>query len=242
MQSISCNIPNIFTNKSYDEFIKDLFLFQDIKYQEFNKKIIFTKYDLIGIRVPVIRKLSTKLKNSNYLEISLKKKKHYFEEILIEGILISKISNYEDFIVKFEQFISQIDNWAICDMCLSGVNVIKNNRDLFLYKIKDLLKSEQEYYVRAGVVVLQYYYIDTKYIDEIFELINNIDTNEYYVEMAIAWLISSIYIKYKDKTLKFFENNNLSPSIINKAIQKIRDSLRVTKEEKELIGKYKKVV
>lgn len=236
----SYKIPNTFTNKSYDDFIKDLFLLRDEKYQEFNKKIIFTKYELIGIRVPILRKISTKLKNTNYLEISQFKKKKYFEEIFIEGILISQINNYQEYISKFKEFIKQIDNWAICDMCLSNTKVIKNNQDLFLKEIKNLLKSKEEYFVRVGVIALQYYYLDDQHIDEVFKLLDNIKTDKYYVEMAIAWTISIAYIKYKDKTLNYLTNNNLTSSIINKTIQKIKDSLRVSKEEKESINKYKK--
>ena len=240
MPLTSYKIPNTFTNKSYDDFIKDLFLLRDEKYKEFNEKIIFTKYELIGIRTPILRKISSKLKNSNYLEISLKKKKKYYEEIFIEGVLISQITSYEDYLPKFRKFIKQIDNWAICDMCLSSTKVIKNNQELFLEEIKQLLKSDQEYIVRVGLISLQYYFLEDKYIDEVFSLIDNIKTDKYYVEMAIAWTISTAYTKYKNKTLKYLETNNLTSSIINKTIQKIRDSLRVSKEDKEYLSKYKK--
>lgn len=240
MPLTSYKIPNTFTNKSYDDFIKDLFLLRDEKYKEFNEKIIFTKYELIGIRTPILRKISSKLKNSNYLEISLKKKKKYYEEIFIEGVLISQITSYEDYLPKFRKFIKQIDNWAICDMCLSSTKVIKNNQELFLEEIKQLLKSDQEYIVRVGLISLQYYFLEDKYIDEVFSLIDDIKTDKYYVEMAIAWTISTAYTKYKNKTLKYLETNNLTSSIINKTIQKIRDSLRVSKEDKEYLSKYKK--
>ena len=105
MPLTSYKIPNMFTNKSYDDFIKDLFLLRDEKYKEFNEKIIFTKYELIGIRVPLLRKLAAKLKNTNYLDIALQKKKKYFEEIFIEGILISQIISYQDYLSKFKKFV-----------------------------------------------------------------------------------------------------------------------------------------
>ena len=58
--------------------------------------------------------------------------------------------------------------------------------------------------------------------------------------MAEAWLICEMYIKYPKEIKKFLENNNLNKFTQNKAISKIHDSYRVSKEEKELLKILKK--
>ena len=83
------------------------------------------------------------------------------------------------------------------------------------------------------------YYLKEEYIDKILEQINNITSKDYYVQMAIAWLVSIAYIKQKEKTEKFLKNNKLDKFSQNKSISKICESYRITPEEKERVKKYK---
>lgn len=233
---------DIIWNKSnYKNFITYLYQEKDSdKFRDFSKKLIFTKYEMIGIKVPILRSIAKEISKTDiysFLEIV---RSNTYEEIMLEGLVISYIKDYNIFKKYFNKFIKKIDNWSICDVCISSMKIVKKYKDEFLIDIKKYLKSDDEFIVRVGVILLLDFYIEDKYIDEIFKLIDSINKEEYYINMAIAWLISVCFIKQKEKTLKYLENNNLSIFTHNKAIQKIRESKRVTEEEKNIATKLKK--
>ena len=146
-----------------------------------------------------------------------------------------------DEILSFlDSYIQKIDNWALCDSFVTHLKIVSNYPDLFLEKIKQYIKSKNEYEVRVGFVLLLNYYIDDKNLDQIFNLCNQDSLNTYYVKMAKAWLISQCFIQYKEKTLSFLKTNHLDSFTQNRAISKIRDSYRVSKEDKDRVLKYKK--
>lgn len=124
-------------------------------------------------------------------------------------------------------------------MTVSNLKIFRKNKEDGFKEIKKYLKNSNTWINRFGYVLLLNYYIDDKYIDKIFKLCENYK-DEYYVKMSIAWLISMCYIKYKDKTMEYLNNNELDKWTYNKAIQKIIESNRVSKEEKEILKKMKK--
>ena len=226
-------------NNNYELFLTQLNQLSDLKYLEFNKRIIFTKYEMLGIRTRIIRSIAKEISKKDFRGFLKQSFKGLYEEALLRGILISYIKNYDEFILYLDEFVKLIDNWAICDMCLSSYKIINKNRDVFILKIKDYLNSGNQYIVRIGIISLLDYYLVDDYIDYVFQLIDNIDYRAYYVDMAIAWLISVAFVKYQEKTIKFLDNNKLDKEIIRMSIQKIRDSLRVDKTMKDYVLKYK---
>ncbi len=234
-------IPSSWNKKSYQTFIKKLKSLQDLKYKEFNSKIINTNYEIIGIKVPIISYLIKCINKDNIIDFLNNIEHNYFEETLLEGIAISYIDQYDTFINYLSKFLDSIDNWATCDICICRFNIIKKNKDKFISIINKLIKDKNPYYVRVGVVsILNHYLEDEDYLEYIFKVIEEIENKDYYVEMSIAWLISYLYIYYKDRTIKFLANNKLNSSIQNKAINKIRESNKVSKVDKKDILKYKK--
>lgn len=237
MQSISYN----WNNKSYKEFLNELIATKEESFKKFQEKIIYTKYEILGIRTPILRGFGKRVKNTNIEEFLNIIKPKYFEETLLEGIVIQYIKDYDTFIKYFKVFINHVDNWATCDMSVCKFLIIRKNKDKYLDIINELVNSNNPNYIRIGIVSILYHYLeDDKYIDYIFRLLDSISNNDYYVEMSIAWLISIMFIKYRNKTIRYLENNNLSIFTQNKAISKIRDSYRVSKEDKELVLKYKR--
>lgn len=234
------NIPKEFNEKSYDDFINDLVVLGEQNYLEFNKKITFSKYEMLGIRVPVLREVAKTIAKGNIFSYLNCCKRKYFEEILLEGFVISYIKDYENFLKYFFEFLPYVDNWAVCDMCISSFKVIGKNKHLFKRKIDFLLHSKEEFYVRVGIVILIDYYVEKDNLSMIFNILDSITRTEYYIEMAMAWLLSICFIKYPAVTEKYLGNNKLNSSVINKTIQKIRDSKRVDKEVKDKLACYKK--
>lgn len=140
---------------------------------------------------------------------------------------------------KLDIFVPLIDNWAICDIVSGSIKINKANKNAVYKYIKKYYTSKKEFERRFFIVML-FHFLEDDYINQIIHDINNIDIKDYYVSMAIAWLISDIYIKYKDNCLQFLKDNNLDDKTYNKACQKIIESNRVTKEEKNEIRKMKR--
>ena len=84
------------------------------------------------------------------------------------------------------------------------------------------------------------YFINDQYKEEFQKRLNEIDHEGYYVKMAVAWAVSMIYVKYPQETFAYLQNDPLDDMTHNKAIQKIRESYQVSKEEKELLKSLKR--
>ena len=139
-----------------------------------------------------------------------------------------------------DSFIAEIDNWATGDIVVGNLKFLKKEKERYYDFIKECTSSDNPWKIRFGLVTLLGYYLEDRYIDEIFLLCSSVINREYYVKMAQAWLISIMFIKFRDKTLEYLKNNDLDSWTQNKAIQKIRESTRVSKEDKDFILIFKR--
>ena len=135
---------------------------------------------------------------------------------------------------------NKINNWASCDLFCSGYKIVKKNKEYFWRYINNSIDSDTLWLRRMCFVLIISYYIEDKYLEDIFILCDKYNTMDYYVQMAVAWLISICYIRYPDVTINYIKNNKLDNFTHNKAIQKIRDSYRVKREFKEFLNSLKR--
>ena len=220
---------------------EELFSMQDIKYKEFHSKLCPGTNNIIGIRVPLLKKYAKKLAKEDGKDFLDNPGNEYYEEILLQGLLIGTLKmSIEERLKYLEKFIPKIDNWAICDITCSSLKFIKQNKEIMWNFIQKYLKSDKEFEVRFAVIILLDYFIEEQYIDKIFKILDNIKQQDYYVKMAIAWLIQVAYIKQNKKTIEYLDNNKLDNWTYNKALQKIIESNRVNKLEKEKIKSRKR--
>lgn len=234
-------IPNKWNKTTYKEFVKYLKSLKDEKYKEFHQRIVSnTKYEIIGIRSPISKDIAKKISKTNIEDYLNIEKGNYYEEILIEGLVISKLKDEELFYKYIKNYIDKIDNWAICDTFSSSIKIVEKYPDKYFNICLELIDSNKEYRIRLGLVMLLNHFINEENTPKILKVIDNINSDKYYVNMAIAWLVAEIYIKEKDYAIEYIKNNNLDKFTQNKAISKINDSYRVSKEEKEELKKYKK--
>lgn len=227
--------------EKYQELIKELYSYQDLDYQKFQSQLGICNSYLIGVRTPILKKIAKQISQTDYTSFLHLNHHNTYEERLLHGLLIGYLK--EDFhtIQKlFWDYISYIDNWALCDLSVSNLHIWRNYQEEGFSFVKSCLKQKSAWYQRVGFILLLDYYIEEKYINQILEICNHHKTEEYYVKMAIAWLLSMCYIKQKDKTLEFLKKNALDSWIQNKAIQKIRESNRVSKIEKDGLLIWKK--
>ena len=225
------------TKKDYQEFIKYLFLIKEEKYQKFQQNIIPNK-DIIGIRTNKLKQIAKEISKGNYQEFLSIMKNNYYEENILYGLILTNINDPNILIPYLNKYILIIDNWASCDLTISNLKIVKNNKDIFYKYIIDNINNNYSYARRFCYVLLLNYYIEEQYLDTIFKLCN-IKNNDYYVNMSIAWLISICYINYKEQTINYLKNNELNKFTYNKALQKIIESKQVNNNEKSLLKQFK---
>lgn len=221
---------------------KELLNMQNKEYKEFHSKLCPGTDNIIGIKIPVLRTYAKQIfKNPKWDKYVLFDKTKYYEEIMLQGMLIglAKKNNIQTTLHMAEKFIVKIDNWAVCDVFCAGLKTVKKNKTEVWNFIKKYLNSQKEFELRFAIVIILSYYIDEKYLSDIFRIFDKIKHDGYYVKMAVAWAISNAFVKYPKETMHYLKNNELDTFTYNKALQKITESLRVSKETKEIIKKMK---
>ena len=233
---------NVWDGKEYNKLLKKLDEAKENKdYIDFTSKIVNTNYKIIGIKTPNLKKIAKEIGKTDIISYLNICKDNTYEEVILQGLAISYIKDVKTSIKCFNKFIKKIDSWAICDTVIASMKIVKKNKEIYYKEIEKYIKSKDEFIVRVGIILLLDYYIDDIYIDNIFELINNINREEYYINMGIAWLVSVCFVKQKDKTYKYLKNNNLDKFTYNKAIQKMIESFRVEDSDKDILRQMKRV-
>lgn len=210
---------------------------QDLKYKDFSSKLIpnISKNKIIGVRIPILRSIAKEIKDFDYVEDFLNELPHqYQEENILHGIILSiKYKDIDVLLDKLDKFLVHVDNWAITDII--SPKLFKKYPDKVYGYIEKWVNSGYEYVVRFGVVSLLQFYLDENFRKEELELVKNINSDYFYVKMAIAWFYSFALIKQYDDTIKYFENRVLDKWIHNKSIQKAIESYRISNDKKEYL-------
>lgn len=223
-----------------NEIREKLFEKQDLKYKEFHGKLCPNLDKIIGVRVPELKKIAKQIAKTDYKNYLKNAQDEYYEELLLQGLVIGySKTTLEEKLKYLEKFIPKINSWAVCDVTCGILKIAQKYEKEVWEFLQQYIKSKKEYEIRFALVMYLDYYLKEEYIDKILEQINNITSKDYYVQMAIAWLVSIAYIKQKEKTEKFLKNNKLDKFTQNKSISKICESYRITPEEKERVKKYK---
>lgn len=224
--------------------------YADKEYLEFNKKLNKEEYvkkqkEQIGIRIPILREYSKNLSKEYDLDFLLENiNENYYEEIMLKGFIIGQYKKLEwkELEKYISYFVPKISDWAICDTFCSSLKITKKYQKEIWKMLSKYLKSKNEFDVRFALVMILGYYINDQYIDEIYEIINNVKLDKYYVKMANAWLISYCVIEYYDKTVAFLKDKcTIDKWTYNKGIQKSVESFRLSKEQKENLKKMKRL-
>ena len=219
---------------------KQLFELQDLGYKEFHSKLMPTvcKDKIIGVRAPQLRKFAKELNKSGLKVDFLNTLPHkYYEEDNLHAFLIEQIKNFDECIFALDNFLLFVDNWATCDMMTP--KVLAENPDLLYEKIQEWAKSEHTYTVRFAVVTLMKFFMDERLDKKHLKLLLRIKSDEYYINMAIAWYLATALSSRWDLVIPYIENKKFDKWIHNKAIQKSIESYRITKEQKEYLRTLK---
>ena len=223
-----------------DEIRNELFKMQDTAYRDFNSKLIPTvdKSLFIGVRTPELRKYAKQLAKREDIEEFLHSLPHkYFDENQLHAFIVSEIKDFKSCVDKVNEFLPYIDNWATCDQ-LSPKVFKKHHKELIAY-IKEWLESDKVYTVRFGIGMLMEHFLDEDFDISYLETVSNIRSDEYYVNMMIAWYFATALAKRYENIIPFIENRRLDIWTHNKAIQKAVESYRISNENKEYLKRLK---
>lgn len=203
------------------------------QFDDFNNTIINSGVPTIGCKVPFVRQLAKQLSLDDVANFPVHQ---YYEVDLLKGIVVSQCKlPFAEKAQHLIAFAKTIENWAVCDC--SVVKVPKVERAQYFEFFCDLVASTQPFVCRYGVVNLMSSYLDDEYIDEVFAALTTVSQwGHYYVDMGVAWLVATAMAKCRDKTVEYLENDGrkvLNKSAYNKALQKMRDSYRVSPEDKQ---------
>ncbi len=219
---------------------QQLFVLQDEEYRDFHSKLMpnIPKEDVIGIRVPVLRKFAKEFAKSDEKEKFLKELPHrYYEENNLHMMLLVEMKDYDGCMQEMEQFLPYINNWATCDFpapkCFE-----KHKMDVFEH-IKIWIKSSQTYTVRYAIGMLMRLFLEDDFSEEYPQMVAEVSSEEYYINMMIAWYFATALAKQWDTVIPYIEQRKLSPWVHRKTIQKAVESYRITPGQKEYLKSFR---
>lgn len=219
---------------TYEEMLARLRENEDENYRAFHKKLLKNDaINVIGVRMPVMRKLAKEWKGENVWDFS----DEYYEVTFLKCAIAGMLP-FEAFLQRVDGLVGLLDNWATCD-CFAAP-CIKKHREEFLPYVKRYLHDGREFAERYALVTLLHYYTEKRYLPLIFESVQHCSEEKYYVMMAAAWLLAEVLVKYFDAGVAFLKEEKVSLAVRKRAIQKARESFRLTAEQKNLLQSLKK--
>lgn len=218
-----------------------LLALEDPSYREFHGKLLPGTDNILGVRVPELRKLAKEIAKGDWETFLEQNGREWYENDMLQGLVIcSAKMDFEKRMELTRSFIPRIHNWAVCDVfCGSLKDTNKHKAEVWDF-LQEYLKSDQEYEIRFGVVMLLSHFVEEEYRERAFAAFDEITSEDYYVRMAVAWAVSVYFVHFQEKSLAYLKENALDDWTYNKALQKITESYRVDKDTKEIIRKMKR--
>lgn len=217
-----------------------LFELQDTGYREFQSRLMpeIPEEKVIGVRTPALRKLAKELAGTEEAAAFIAQLPHkYYEENNLHAFLVCGIKDYDRCMAEVERFLPYIDNWATCD-CFAP-EAFKKHRAEVYSKIKQWLRSSETYTVRFGIVTLMDY-LKADFEKQMLSLVADIRSDEYYINMAIAWYFSMALVKQYDAALPYLLEERLDKWTHNKSIQKAVESRQIDDKTKSYLRTLKR--
>lgn len=224
-----------------EEILQRLFALQDLEYRDFQAKLMPTvdKSTIIGVRTPELRRLAKEFAKREGVAAFLDELPHrYYDENNLHGFLLCEEKDFGRVIARLDAFLPYVDNWATCD--LLSPKVFKKYKAELLPHIRRWLASDQVYTVRFGIEMLMSHYLDEDFTPEYFDWVAVLRSEEYYVNMMIAWYFATALVKQYDTALPILLEQRLMPWTHNKIIQKAIESYRITDEQKAYLRSLKR--
>ena len=219
---------------------KILYQNQDIKYADFQRKLIpnIDPASIIGVRTPILRKIAKDAIREGWYNDFLEKLPHqYFDENQLHTFIVSGLKDFDQCITEVNRFLPFINNWATCDQL--SPKIFKRHHTELLPYIEQWLESSKTYSLRFGIDMLMEHFLDADFDAKYLTKVATVKSDKYYVNMMIAWYFATALAKQWDTTIQIIESHRLEKWVHNKTIQKARESNRITQEQKEYLKTLK---
>lgn len=253
-----------------EQIREKLYVLIDKKYRDFNRSLIPGKIaPMLGVRMPRLREIAKEIvKSSGNQSVRMKRDKSddtlpseqlgayeyiaellqlekngqpYHEELLLHGMVIGYLKCDMDTRKHLlDEFVPVINNWAVCDSCCMTYKFMQKNQEEWFAYLEKFVWSKEEYKIRFAVVCFLDHFVNESFIERVISIMGEIKHESYYVKMAVAWAVSVCFVKFPKETEQLFLEGSLDDFTHNKAIQKIRESYRVSKEDKERLNLLKR--
>ena len=223
-----------------DDIRNELFSKQDLGYKSLQERTInnIDPDSIIGVRTPVLRAYAKELgKREDVSEFLGVLPHEFFDEDQLQAFIISGMKDYDACMNELEKFLPYVNNWATCDQM--SPKVFKKHKQELLKHIKVWIKSKETYTIRFGVGMLMEHFLDEDFDPKYPEMVSKLRSDEYYVNMMIAWYFATALAKQYDAVIPYIEQNRLAVWTHNKAIQKSIESYRITPEQKDYLRSLK---
>ena len=223
-----------------DEIQNELFKLQDVKYRDFQAKLMPTinPESMIGVRTPELRKLAKQLAKRDDIDEFLDVLPHkYFDENQLHAFIISGMKDYEKCLERLEAFLPFVDNWATCDQM--SPKIFKKHRAELVQKIDKWIESDYTYTVRFAIGMLMEHFLDEDFDIVYADMVADVHSEEYYINMMIAWYFATALAKQYDAIVPYIIEQSLDTWTHNKTIQKAVESYRITPEQKTYLRTLK---
>lgn len=219
---------------------KELLKISDAGYAKFQSKLTLgIEPELfLGVRVPVLRKFAKSYIKTKESKIFLNELPHkYYDENMLHALLISEIKDFDQIIFNLNKFLPYVDNWAVCD--IMSPKALKKHKTKLIESIEQWIKSKETYTCRFGIEMLMSFYLDDDFNESYLKLVSKVKSNEYYVNMMVAWFFATALAKKWDATIPYIESNCLDRWTHNKTIQKAIESYRISDDQKQYLRRLK---
>lgn len=229
------------TEAEYQELAERLRKLADPAFKAFHQKLVPGEEHLLGVRLPVLRKVAKELAREDWRGYLAAAKTGTYEETMLQGLVLGYVKVPADELYEqLAAFVPKIANWAICDSCCAGFKFLQKDRERTLEFLAPYLASQKEFETRFAVVVLMDYFVDEQHLRYLFSQFERLAGRQYYVRMAVAWAISVCFVKFPDETMRYLRESRLDADTYNKALRKIVESDRVDGKAKTVIRSMKR--
>lgn len=226
------------------EEVRDALLaLEDPGYRKFHSGLLPGVDNILGVRIPELRKLARQIARGNWEDFLKTNVREWYENDMLQGLVIGCARmDFHRKLALIREFLPRINNWAVCDVFCGSLKDTQKHKEEMWEFLQPCLASEQEYELRFGVVMLLSYFAQKEYAQKAFAAFDAIQSEAYYVRMAVAWAVSVYYVKLPQETDAYLKDNQLDDWTYNKALQKITESYRVDGETKKQIRAMKRKV
>ena len=225
-----------------EEIKRKLSELRDEEYGDFMSSLLpgIPRETILGVRIPELRKLARSLKKETCSDLFLRELPHtYYDENNLHAFLIEeKAESFEQAVELTEEFLPYLDNWQTCDSF--HPKIFGTDPERLYEKTEEWMKSRHAYTVRYGIVMQIRYFLDDRFLPEMPEQMAGIQSDDYYVRMALSWYFSVALVKQYEQTIPLFKEKRLDRWIHNKALQKAVESHRITEEIKAYLRTMKR--